>query len=141
MTDDFQSIVIDRLKKLETNVKSLKSSHKKLFNKFNEIEIQDFHDQIQALNKRIDNLERNLLNTQRVLAYFYIDDYQAHMLREVEDQRMNPNVRETIVIEQTKVREKVETSTEPLKIVYEFAQFCAKYSKQMGIRAFRDLYY
>lgn len=136
--DDFQSIIIERVRKLDKEVKSIKVQQKNQFKKLEVVDIQGFHDQIQALDKRIDRLEENMLYTQRILAKFIINIYQLNMQEEVQREHMNPNVRETIIVEQTKAAKDVELSSEPIRVALKFIEFCIKYSKQVGIEVFRD---
>jgi hypothetical protein len=140
MESDFQSIIIERLGKLDKTVKSLKASNKKLSEKFDDIEIQGFHDQIQALNKRIDSIEGNILSLERVVAVIRIEATQLHMLQAI-GKADSPNRienREHIISEHSKMKQQIIASSDPLSLMFQFDKDCTDYSKKQNLKAYRE---
>ena len=129
---------------LETNVKSIKSSIKKLSKKLDELQIQGFYDQIAALDKKITELKENLLSTQYLLAIERIEIDELHLLEaaRLKLSKSDPNnylrVKEHILIEYTKAEENIKNSEEPLRVSIKFRKHCADYSKEQNLGAFRD---
>jgi predicted RNase H-like nuclease (RuvC/YqgF family) len=142
---DFQKGLLDGLIKLQKDVKSLKSTHKKLANKFDNIEIQDFHNQIQAIDKRIRALELQIQElretvryTQLMLARFEMDFLQLHVNQTAEQQGKTSEIREHVLVAFTNAINQAANSTEPMKVVIEFRKHLKTYANEHRIKAFLD---
>jgi predicted nuclease with TOPRIM domain len=128
---------------LQGNIKKLRAENKKLSEKISGFEIQGFNEQIAALDKKVYDLGKSILLTQRMVAFDRANTLQLHMIQIADIQfgkgtTPQQAIREHMIAEMAKVTVAVESSSEPLEIATKFRIDCVEYSKKMHLKSFRE---
>lgn len=113
----------------------------KLSNRIESLELMAFQDQISKLGDEVKSVNENITTLSRVVAMNELGTLRLHMLNAIdvaykENSQTNTLLKEYIITEHAKAKEKVRTSAKPLIIFIEFNNMCVDCSEKYKLNAF-----